>query len=116
MASRNIGKNAESLACGFLKRKGFKILGRNYATRAGEVDIIAEEKGVLCFIEVKMRHSGYFGLPEEYVTQKKQKKISLAASEYITSRGLKDPPARFDVISIIQEGDREKIHLIRDAF
>ena len=116
LVSRNIGRSAESFACGFLKRTGFKLLARNYATQAGEVDIVAEEKGVLCFIEVKMRHSGYFGLPQEYVTHKKQKKISLVASEYITSRGFKDPPVRFDVISIIQEGGRKKIQLIRDAF
>ena len=116
MGSRELGQKAEVRACRFLKRKGFKILERNYTRSSGEIDIIAREGDTLCFIEVKMRTSGDFGLPADAVTEKKQRKISLVAREYLASHHLEDSPVRFDVISIMPAKGDGEVLLIRDAF
>ena len=69
------GKAAEKAAENFLQRQGYNIITKNYRSRYGEIDIIAEDSGVLCFVEVKSRAYNYFGTPEEKVNIKKQKKI-----------------------------------------
>ncbi|MDD4803732.1 MAG: YraN family protein [Candidatus Pacebacteria bacterium] len=48
-----IGKLGEDIACKYLKSKGFTIINRNYLKKCGEIDIIAQNKGLIHFIEVK---------------------------------------------------------------
>ncbi|MDP3042564.1 MAG: YraN family protein [Candidatus Omnitrophota bacterium] len=110
------GKQAEKTAVEFLKTKGYKILQRNYRTKFGEVDIIAEDKGTICFVEVKARHSSNFGVPEEAVFAKKQRQISKAAIYYLKSNNLLERSARFDVLSLLYLDNLPKISLIKDAF
>jgi len=76
------GKAAENSAARFLKSKGYKILERNYKNKFGEIDIIAEHKGVISFLEVKARHSLGLGMPQEAVTASKQRQISKVAVYY----------------------------------
>ncbi len=110
------GKQAEKTAVEFLKTKGYKILQRNYRTKFGEVDIIAEDKGTICFVEVKARHSSSFGVPEEAVFARKQRQISKAAIYYLKSNNLLERSARFDVLSLLYLDNLPKISLIKDAF
>lgn len=110
------GKCGEDIASDFLKRNNYKILKRNYRSRLGEVDIVAEDKGVICFIEVKTRHSDRFGEPQEAIFKKKQRQISKAALCYLKENKLMDSRSRFDVLSITYIGQSPKIDLIRDAF
>jgi putative endonuclease len=65
------GKIGEDIAVKFLSRKGYKILKRNYRYGHGEIDIIAMDKDVLIFVEVRMKFSDKFGSPEDSVTIKK---------------------------------------------
>ncbi len=109
-----LGKKGEEIALDYLKRNGFRILERNYRTRYGEVDIIAEENGTLVFIEVKTRSNDLFGHPVEAVTKEKQERIKRLALFYL--RNLKrEMPVRFDVISINLESLPDIEH-IRYAF
>ena len=115
--SRQIfGRKSESLAVKHLKRKGYKILEQNFRTKMGEIDIIAKDKGVIVFVEVKARRSDRFGDPKWAVTFKKQKKISMAALQYLKATEQSNTSARFDVVSIDSSGDKPTIEVVKNAF
>jgi len=110
-----LGEKGEALAVKFLKKEGYKIVSRNYRTPAGEIDIVALDRGTLVFVEVKTRESLEFGLPFEAVNISKKRKITGAALIYL--KKLKDiPPCRFDVVSIFYKDQKPEYELIRDAF
>ncbi len=110
------GKQSEDAAIKFLKGRGYKVIRRNYKTKFSEIDIIAEDKGVICFVEVKARHSRLFGEPAEAVCAAKQRRISKAAICYLKENNSLEHPARFDVISLLYIKDPPEIDLIKDAF
>ena len=118
MNKRKLGKAGENLACKYLKKHKYNILVRNYSTPIGEIDIVAEECGILVFVEVKMRQSDVYGLPEEAVNPKKIRKLTRLAQLYIKNRGLYDREARFDIVSIVARGRffKKSIRLIKNAF
>jgi putative endonuclease len=111
-----LGKLGEELAAGLLKKKGYRILCTNYKTKLGEIDIVALDKDVYCFIEVKTRRSLRFGDPQEAVSFLKQRQISKAALVFLKNNNLLDKRARFDVVSIVYEGGIPKTQLIKNAF
>lgn len=110
------GKSGEDIAVRFLGKSGYKVLARNYRSRLGEIDIIAKEHGTICFVEVKSRHSGKFGAPQEAVTGRKQRQISRAALSFLKEKNLLGSSARFDVVSVIYAQDTPKIELFKNAF
>ena len=110
------GKSAENAAAKFLKAKGYKILERNYKNRFGEIDIIAQLDGVICFIEVKARHSLNLGSPQEAVTASKQRQISRVAVSYLKENKLLERSARFDVLALLYLNSQPQISLITDVF
>ena len=110
------GKDAEERAARFLESKGYKILKRNYKTKFSEIDIIAEDEGVICFVEVKARHSNLFGEPADAVCAAKQRQISKAAICYLKENNFLERLARFDVVSLLYVKDLPGIDLIKDAF
>jgi putative endonuclease len=111
-----LGKQGEDLAVIFLKKKGYKILFRNYKTRLGEIDIIALDKGTHCFIEVKTRSSLRFQGPLEAVSYFKQRQISKAALLFLKNNNLLNEKARFDVVSVLHSDNGPKLDLIKNAF
>ena len=106
------GKINEDVATKFLKKNKYKILERNYKNNIGEIDIIAEQKKVIVFIEVKYRQTSEFGLPREAVNDYKQNKIRKVATIYLISHGYENREVRFDVVDILGE----EITLIKNAF
>lgn len=110
------GRRGEALAAAFLKRQGFTILRRRYRTRYGEVDLIAREGPVLCFIEVKTRSHLEFGLPLEAVTRSKRKHLALCAQVFIARKKLEGVPLRFDVVSVLEAEGGTELELVRAAF
>ncbi len=110
------GKSGEELAVALLKENGYKIIARNYKTKLGEIDIVAQDKDTLCFVEVKTRHSDRYGFPQEAVSGPKQRQISKVALAYLKENSLLDKRARFDVVSIIYSQDNPKLDLIKNAF
>ncbi|MDP8213144.1 MAG: YraN family protein [Candidatus Zapsychrus exili] len=115
---KNLGKIGEDLAVSFLKKNGYKIVERNFLTRIGEIDIIAKDKKVICFIEVKTRKSLDFGVGYEAVLVSKQGKIINAAKIYLAKNNICDTDIRFDVLSILLSDDNEikEIEVIKGAF
>ena len=112
----DFGKEAEETAVEFLKEKGYNILSRNFRVKLGEIDIIAKDGQTICFIEVKARHSQECGFPEEAVERRKQRQIAKAAFCYLKENNLFESQARFDVVSLLYNGNLPQIHLIQDAF
>ncbi len=110
-----LGEKGEGAAVKFLKKKGYKVIERNFRTSIGEIDIIASDGETLAFVEVKSRESLMYGQPFEAVNFKKKRKIANVALIYL-KRFKELPPCRFDVVSICYEGGRAECELIRDAF
>lgn len=108
------GGYGEKLAVKYLKNKGYGILETNYKTEVGEIDIIAFTSELIIFVEVKTRETTDFGLPANAVDYRKQRKISMVASQYIKKNMLYGVALRFDVIDIVKSED--KITHYEDAF
>ncbi len=112
-----IGKKGESLAHSFLKRQGYRIIEKNFKTRLGELDIIADDNGCISFIEVRSRSDAKFGLAGESIDRRKQNRISKTALAYIKARQLEDKECRFDIVCIDGiDSAFPKISLIKNAF
>lgn len=118
MSNQNLslGKSGEELAVSLLKENGYKIIERNFRTKIGEIDIVARDKDTISFVEVKLRNSDRFGLPQEALTTFKRRQISKVALTYLKQKNLLDKKARFDVVSIILSKEGSKIDLIKNAF
>ena len=115
--SRGAGQRWEDLAARRLAAAGYAIRERNFRGRTGEIDLIGEEDGFLCFVEVKGRSGAGFGRPAEAVTADKQRRVARAAQEYLRRRRL--PPStrcRFDVVAIEDGGGKPEVTILRDAF
>jgi putative endonuclease len=113
---RGAGDDWERLAEKRLTAAGYRILDRNFRARSGELDFVAEENGVLCFVEVKGRGGIGFGAPAEAVTPEKQRRIFRTAQSWLARERRGDVPCRFDVIAILQEEGGPKVEIFRDAF
>lgn len=111
-----VGTLGESVAVRALKNAGYKILDINYRCKLGEIDVIAREGGTLVFVEVKARRSNRFGNPKMAVTQKKQRKVSMVALEYLKRNGISDEKARFDVVAVSLRSSQPDVEIIRNAF
>jgi putative endonuclease len=114
--SRGAGWDWERAAERALVQAGYRILDRNFRTPTGELDFVAEEDGVVCFVEVKGRSGPGFGLPEEAVTLEKQRRIHRAAESWISRRRREDANCRFDVVSVVDAGGGPKVEIFRNAF
>ncbi|MGC8971860.1 MAG: YraN family protein [bacterium] len=115
---RSLGSLGEKKALEYLKSLGYNILAVNFYSQRGEIDIIAEDKGVLSFIEVKTRTSRNFGAPEESITFRKRERIVRTALYYLNARGWPRLSCRFDVLTVNidpKTGDA-RFSLTKDAF
>jgi putative endonuclease len=116
MAEHNdLGKKGEEIAAGYLEKKGYKILEKNWRQWRNEIDLVAMDKNYLVIVEVKTRQSNFFGEPETAVTRDKQKALIRAANAYVRMKNLQCE-VRFDIISIIISKTTEQVHHIEDAF
>ena len=108
------GNSGERIAEKYLKNIGYMIIEKNFSTDVGEIDIIAQDEDYLVFVEVKARADESFGFPAEAVNLRKQKKISMVASEYIKKRMLFGSNVRFDVIEVFF--NENSVNHIKNAF
>jgi len=115
MQSNIYEKKSEIIASDFLKQKGYKIIEVNHKNKIGEIDIIAQDKEFLVFVEVKARMSRSFGDPLEAVDYRKQQKIRQVAELYLIMKRRTNVNCRFDVISILGNENPEITH-IENAF
>ncbi len=105
-----------NLAAAFLVRSGYRIVERNFRCPAGEIDLVAVEGAVLCFVEVKARTGTALGLPVEAVDGRKRQRMIRAAHCYTTAKRLGGVGYRYDVVSIQLATDPPDIQLLRSAF
>jgi putative endonuclease len=111
-----LGLKGEEAAARYLRKKGFKILQKNYQCRFGELDIIAKDKDCLIFCEVKTRSEGMIARPQESVDLIKQQKMIKTAFFWLQWKGLDECPMRFDVIAVVPDGRRFSIEHFENAF
>src|SRR3989441_6406438 len=97
MTGRSVlGEEGERAAARFLEARGYRILERNYRTRRGEIDLIAEDGRMLVFVEVKVRLDDRFGGPAAAITRAKQARIARLAQQYLVWRRGCGRPGRVD--------------------
>jgi putative endonuclease len=111
-----LGKEGERVAEAYLRKKGYKIVERNYRCALGELDLIVLDRGVLVFVEVKTRTGNGFGTPFEAVEFRKQQKMIQAAQYFIAQKGLQQRDSRFDVVGISWLGREPMVEHIENAF
>ncbi|MBQ8603711.1 MAG: YraN family protein [Oscillospiraceae bacterium] len=116
MDKRLIGKLGEKLVCKWYTDRRYELLSVNYRTRFGEIDIIAQNKNYIVFIEVKTRKDASFTQAREYVDKRKQQRIKTAAASFLAHQGLDDMPVRFDVAEVYNPENKPVINIIENAF
>ena len=117
MKRRELGALGEKLAKNFLKKKGYRIRETNFRCREGEIDIIAERKDYLVFVEVRTKTSSDFGSPEESVTFAKKERLIASALAYLNSHQNLPSSWRIDFVAVEldQKGKSTQIELIENA-
>ncbi|HPY81708.1 MAG TPA: YraN family protein [Bacteroidales bacterium] len=110
-----LGKKGEELAKEFYQKNQFSIRDTNWRLGHLEVDIIAENSDCIVFCEVKTRSSTLLGTPEEFVTRQKQQHLIRAANYYLIFKNLKKE-VRFDIITVVRNGENYSLHHIPEAF
>jgi putative endonuclease len=112
-STREKGSSGEALARDFLRAKGYRILDVNFQTRMGEIDIIARDRKIVVFVEVKFSTGGVFGSPLEWVPPWKQLRIIRVSQAYLAKNRLHDAQVRYDVVAV--DPARRVFH-VEDAF
>lgn len=116
MAEHNIlGCKGEMLAVRYLQELGFAIREQNWRCGHKEIDIVAQERDVLVFVEVKTRTTELYGDAVNAVTPAKMRRLILAADTYVKMKRI-DLDVRFDIITIVGADEKHRIEHIRNAF
>lgn len=111
-----LGKEGELIAERYLRKKGYRLVERNYRSPVGELDLIALDRRVIVFVEVKTRSDDRFGVPLESVHRRKQQKMIRTALFFLSQHRLHHREARFDVIGISFAGREPMLEHIQNAF
>ena len=117
MKRRELGALGERIATEHLTKLGYVIRERNFRSKEGETDIIAEKDDFLVFVEVRTRRSHSFGTPEESVNARKKERLITLAQAYIQSHEDLPPSWRIDVVAIElgPKGEISRLELIENA-
>jgi putative endonuclease len=113
-----LGRKGEETAARYLEKNGYRIICRNYSCRLGEIDIVAKEKDIIVFVEVRSRSGAEYGLAQESVTGRKQFKLRQLAWQYLKAEGKTSAGCRFDVIAVLFDGEGrvKRLEHIENAF
>lgn len=107
--SKLSGAWGEALAAEYLRKKRYTVVAAGYHCRFGEIDLIAQDRKYIVFVEVKLRKSADFAKAMEYVDRRKQDRIRITASMYLSQNPTKLQP-RFDVIEIYAPEGTATLH------
>lgn len=120
MSTQKTGALGEDLALAEYQRRGYRLLGRNFLIRQGEVDLILTKDALLVFCEVKARGPGALDTPAAWVDGRKQRRIIMAAQVWLKQHGYNEPFMRFDVAEVLLgPGGRSEgavVNIIENAF
>lgn len=115
-AQKNLGLEGENFASDYLKKRGYKILHRNWRFDRAELDIVAEKDNFIIVVEVKARSTDYFEKPEMAVTPAKIKQLCKATNAYLEKYDI-DKNVRFDIIALLKnKKDNFSVKHFKDAF
>ncbi|MEM1249122.1 MAG: YraN family protein [Acidobacteriota bacterium] len=109
------GRWAEAHASRHLQSKGYRVVEKNFRCKRGEIDLIVERDGVLCFVEVKARRSQDFGGALLAVDVHKQRRVAAAAEIFLALKP-HDGPCRFDVVTLMKEAGRWRVSHLENAY
>lgn len=117
MKRRETGILGEKIASNFLKKRGYRILETNYRCPYGEIDIVAQQKDCLVFIEVRTKKSLGFGTPEESINRTKKEHMRATANYYLQTHENLFQLWRIDMVAIElnQAGKPLRVELIENA-
>ncbi|OQW35436.1 MAG: hypothetical protein A4E19_01350 [Nitrospira sp. SG-bin1] len=111
------GQASEMQAERFLLAKGYRILDRNVRTSFGELDLVAEDHGVVVFVEVKGRATEAFGGALFAVDHRKRDRLARLAAQYLAQRHWSEKACRFDVVLVQgSPSDQGRIQHLENAF
>ncbi len=116
MKNVTVGKQGEEKATRLLRKRGYKILARNYRCRHGEIDIVAFEHGEIVFVEVKSRSGDEKGSGLDAVTEHKQRRFARVAAQFLAEKNLSERPCRFDVVAIAATPEAGEDEIVQGAF
>ena len=116
MSNQTLGAQGEDRAAAYLTARGCIIYERNFRVKSGEIDIIADDRGTLVFVEVKTRTGTQYGTPAQAVDFRKRNKIIQTAYWYLRQRQIDNRPCRFDVIEVYAVRGDWQVHHIKGAF
>jgi putative endonuclease len=123
--SSSLGRLGESYAASYLEQHGYNLVAANFTLPVGrnlrgavinaEIDLVAYDREVLCFVEVKTRASDWFAPPQVNVDRRKRRQIARAARAYRRMLGLEDQTYRYDVVAVVLASDSTpRIELLRN--
>jgi putative endonuclease len=117
-ARTRLGRSGEERVGAHLRGLGYRLLDRNYRCRLGEIDLIAKDSETYVFVEVKLRQRADFGHPAAGLRPKQQQRIRRAAQHYLQSLGLNplEVVQRFDLVTLLKEGDAVTLEHFPNAF
>lgn len=98
-----LGRRGEQVAVGYLERAGLRILGRNWRSAEGEIDIVAAERRVLVVVEVKTRSGNRYGTPLEAISRAKRTRLRRLAAQWLVAHGVLFDEVRIDVIGLTRD-------------
>jgi putative endonuclease len=114
--TRDAGRSAEDAVARWLEARGWRVIARNHAAPRGEVDLVCDDHGTLCFVEVRSRTSAAFGSPALTVDGRKRRRIVAAATDWAVRNGGLDRAIRFDVVAVDLSGGAPRFELFEGAF
>ncbi len=106
---KNLGKQGEDIAVKYLTDNKYVVIERNFRSKFGEIDIVAQKGNKICFIEVKTRANLKKGKPHEAITPRKIHQLKKAATYFLLQHDYKKFKHTISVISILFEGQNYKI-------
>jgi putative endonuclease len=113
---RAFGNEGEDASARFLEANGYVVLARNFRCRYGELDLIAEKNGTICFVEVRMRSTSIWGDPSQTVQGAKQRRVVRTALHYLQAHAVRNRMIRFDVVSVLGRGKDAVVEHLPNAF
>ena len=115
-ATASTGRAGEEAALGVYRRRGYRLIARNWRCRVGELDLILARGDLLVFCEVKTRRGAAFGGGYEAVTARKRAKLRAVAEAFLVASGARPSATRFDVASVSLDPRGAEVELFQDAF
>ena len=114
----HLGRWGEKLCEKFLKRKGLRILTRNFSCKTGELDLVmVDTDSTIVFVEVRTKAVTDFATPEDSITKPKKTRLLRTARYFLATNSIQDRPYRFDIVTIVvEESNKPKINHYENAF